>query len=200
MTPLTDSTRIGSAHRARILDAAIELTATNGWQKITMSRIADEVGVSRQTVYNEMGSKAGLAHAMVFAELERFLAVVDQSFDQHPSDFTSAIRVAVTGVLELAQHNKLLQLIVSAGYGAETELLPLLTTDAGSLLSTAKDAIAHRVAAMDVPVSEHTTQVLIDLVVRMVLSHIMRPSGPPQETARDISWIIAAVLDQNAHQ
>ena len=32
------------------------------------------------------------------------------------------------------------------------------------------------------------------MVVRVVLSHVMQPSGPPAETADDIAWIAARVL------
>jgi hypothetical protein len=31
-------------------------------------------------------------------------------------------------------------------------------------------------------------------VVRVVLSHVMQPSGPPAATADDIAWIAARVL------
>ena len=44
------------------------------------------------------------------------------------ANLVEAIRGASRGVLELARRNALLQAVVSASYGAETELLPLLTT------------------------------------------------------------------------
>ena len=34
----------------------------------------------------------------------------------------------------------------------------------------------------------------IDMVVRVVLSHVMQPSGTPAETAADIAWVAARVL------
>ena len=46
-----------------------------------MARLAEEVGVSRQTVYNEVGTKPGLAEAMILSELDRFLGVVNRAFD-----------------------------------------------------------------------------------------------------------------------
>ena len=50
--------------RERVVDAAVRLTAQIGWSQVTMARLAEEVGVSRQTVYNEVGTKPGLAEAM----------------------------------------------------------------------------------------------------------------------------------------
>ena len=99
-----------------------------------MARLADAVGVSRQTVYNEVGSKPALAEAMVLEELARFLAVVEQAFDAEPDDLTRAIERSVRDVLTYARANTLLHAVVSATHGADTELLPLLTTNAGSLL------------------------------------------------------------------
>ena len=72
--------------RERVVDAAVRLTAQIGWSQVTMARLAQEVGVSRQTVYNEVGTKPGLAEAMILRELDRFLASVTVAFDEHPDD------------------------------------------------------------------------------------------------------------------
>ena len=60
-------------HRDRMLAAAARFTAEHGWGALTMGKLADLVGVSRQTVYNELGGKPQLAEAMVLRELELFL-------------------------------------------------------------------------------------------------------------------------------
>src|SRR4249919_2366859 len=140
--------------RERIVGAAVALTTEVGWARVTMGTIADRVGVSRQTVYNEVGTKPGLAEAMILHELDRFLGVVSLAFDAHPDDLVSAIREASRGVLTLAQDNQLLHAVVSATHGADTELLPLLTTHAESLLVAAKTVVAARVAPYDITLSE----------------------------------------------
>ena len=61
--------------------------------------------MSRQTVYNEIGTKPALAEAMILAELDRFLAGVSDAFDRHPSDLVAAIEDAARDVLVLAQGN-----------------------------------------------------------------------------------------------
>ncbi len=180
--------------RQRLIAAAVDLTLADGWSHVTMARLAAEVGVSRQTVYNEIGTKSALAAAMVMAELERFLGVVTDAFDAHPDDLVAAIEAACTGVLELAQGNRLLKAVVSATHGADTELLPLLTTHSESLMTVAKAVVAERVAAYDVPLAGPRLDAAIDMVVRVVLSHVMQPSGSPQETAADLAWIAERVL------
>src|SRR5689334_14855940 len=130
----------------RVVATAAELTLEVGWAGVTMGKLADRVGVSRQTVYNEVGSKPQLAEEMVLAELATFLAVVDAAFDRHPTDLVAAIRDAAQGVLEVAQRNALLQAVVSGSYGAATELLPLLTSRNDALVLTATHAVSRRVA------------------------------------------------------
>jgi AcrR family transcriptional regulator len=180
--------------RERVIDAAITLTTEDGWAQVTMARLAHAVGVSRQTVYNEIGSKPRLAEAMILHELDRFLGLVTLAFDAHPTDLVAAIRFASRTVLEASQDNPLLRAIVSATHGADTELLPLLTTHAGALLSTAKSVLVERVAPYDVELSATQLDAAIDAVVRVVLSHVMQPSASPRRTADDVAWIAARVL------
>ncbi len=183
-----------STLRERLLAAAVDLTTGAGWAKVTMARLADEVGVSRQTVYNEIGTKNDLAAAMVLRELDRFLAGVDRSFDEHPDDLIAAIRDSSRRVLKYAQDNALLHAVVSATHGADTELLPLLTTHAEFLLEGAKLVIGNRVASYSVDLAPERLEACIDMVVRLVLSHVMQPSADPARTADDIAWMAARIL------
>jgi AcrR family transcriptional regulator len=178
----------------RVVTAAAELTLEVGWAGVTMGKLADRVGVSRQTIYNEVGSKPQLAEEMVLAELAKFLAVVDRAFDEHPAELVEAIRAAARGVLELARSNALLQAVVSASYGAETELLPLLTTRNDALVLTATQLVRQRVTAYDVGIVERHLDAAIDMVVRLVLSHVVHPLGEPADTADDIAWIAGRTL------
>ena len=180
--------------RERVIDAAVVLTTEQGWAHVTMARLADAVGVSRQTVYNEIGTKPRLAEAMILRELDRFLGVVTVAFDAHPDDLVGAIRGASRAVLEASADNPLLHAIVSATHGADTELLPLLTTHAESLLATAKAVVTDRVAPYDVELTPTQLDAAIDMVVRVVLSHVMQPSGPADRTAGDLAWIADRVL------
>src|SRR5690349_16552631 len=127
----------GSSWRERLVLEAAELTRAGGWQAITMAKLADRVGVSRQTVYNEIGSKQQLAEAMIMHELEVFLRGVDAAFANNPDDLVAAIREAATAVLRESRSNPLLHAVLSASHGAESTLLPLLTTQVEPIISAA---------------------------------------------------------------
>lgn len=180
--------------RDRIVLAASAMTTSEGWAAVTMSRLAAEVGVSRQTVYNEVGGKPALAEAMILHELARFLELVNTAFDDHPDDLVAAIRGASAAVLELAEDNRLLHAIVSATHGADTELLPLLTTHSESLLGVAKQVVTERVEPYRLDLPEARLEAAIDMVVRLVLSHVMQPSARPAQTAEDVAWIVERTL------
>jgi len=181
-------------HRDRLLSAAARLTAEHGWGALTMAKLADLVGVSRQTVYNEIGGKPQLAEAMVLRELELFLDLVDSAFQDNPDELVKGIEAAAFRVLDLARTDPLLHAILSSSQGADSELLPLLTTNSEPLLGAAGQMIRAHVSTYDLHMEEPRIEVLIDMVVRLVLSHVMQPTGEPAETAEAIAWIAERVL------
>lgn len=180
--------------RSRIIAAAARLTCADGWSKVTMGRLAAEAGVSRQTVYNAVGSREDLAEAMVLTESAKFIFEIVEGFDNHPDDLLSAIHEAVENTLVLAQGNALLRAVVSATHGADTELLPLLTTHSEPLMGTLLVVVQDRVDQYEIDLEPERVTAVIDLVVRSVLSHVMQPTAAPRETADSITWLVARVL------
>jgi AcrR family transcriptional regulator len=184
--------------RERLVSQAAELTRSGGWQAITMAKLADRVGVSRQTVYNEIGSKRQLAEAMIMHELEVFLQAVDAAFEENPHDLGGAIREASARVLEMAASNPLLHAVLSASHGAESDLLPLLTTQVEPLIEAAHGLVRRHLDTYDHGLEEHRIDPLVDMVIRLVLSHVTAPSTSPRETAENIAWIAERVLRLDA--
>jgi len=84
--------------------------------------------------------------------------------------------------------------IVSSTTGAETELLPPLTTRSTSLLETARAVVTTRLSAYDVSADDRTVDAAVDVLVRTVLSHVMQPSGSPAQSAPGIVDVVAAAL------
>jgi len=187
--------------RDRLVEAAAAITCEAGWSAVTMSKVAARAGVSRQTVYNELGSKPALGQAMVLRELERFLAVVAAELDSH-DDLVEAIRSAAEKILVMAAENPLLHAVLASAHSgsgdgsANGDLLPFLTTDAAPLIGAATAVIADRVPSRypDLGLTERELGVAIDAIVRLVLSHVMQPDADPGATSDDLAWIVARVL------
>lgn len=178
----------------RILAAAAEMTDELGWSGVTMAALAERVGVSRQTVYNEWGSRDRLAEAMVLRELGAFLDEVDAGFDANPGDLEVAVAEAIARVLDLSRVNPLLRAIVTATHGAETELVPLLTTRADVLIAVASERVRDRL--VDYPgVRRSAVDVTVDLLVRTVLSHVMQPSADPEVVPAALAAAVTRLLE-----
>lgn len=159
-----------------------------------MGRLAEQVGVSRQTIHTEIGSKRQLAEEVVFAELQQFLTLVDDAFQSHPTDLTAAVRTACREVLRRAAESPLLHAIVSTSHGARHDLLPLLTTQSDTLIDTAKTVLRTRLSPRTRPVSDQHLSAVTDMVVRTILSHVMQPSASPEHTADTIAWVVHQLL------
>ncbi|WP_337589353.1 TetR/AcrR family transcriptional regulator [Streptomyces xinghaiensis] len=73
-----------TAVRERLMDTAIAALSERPWTQIRLTGIAAEAGVSRQALYNEFGSKDGLARALAWREIDRYLAGVERALTRPP--------------------------------------------------------------------------------------------------------------------
>jgi AcrR family transcriptional regulator len=176
--------------RRAIVHAAIDLTVTDGWSGITMAKVAQAAGFSRQTVYNEVGGKPQLAEAMVEYELTGFLTRVEEAFAHEP-DPVDALRLAARSVLSYGEHHPLLGVIVAGG---ADDLLALLTVNAHAIHLLAHQAIGHHLE--NTPLANDTR--LIDLIVRVVLSYLTLPAPSLADAHARVDALICAIASNPA--
>lgn len=196
-------TRTDTSIRDRLMDAAHRIIERSGWSDVTMSAVGAAVGVSRQTVYNEFGSKHGLAEHLAMRELQTFLDVVRRRLADE-SDIVQGIRSACEGVLLMGEVSVIVRAIASSGprtfpHGPsmDNDFLKILTTESGQLVEAAVTIVQEAVRENYPPtgLTEPELAVAVEAVVRLVLSGITRPSKPPAQAADDIAWIISLVLE-----
>ncbi|MFI6942251.1 TetR/AcrR family transcriptional regulator [Streptomyces sp. NPDC050418] len=70
------------AARESLLEAASTALRRRPWPTVRMVDVAADAGVSRQTLYNEFGSKDGLARALVRRETDAYLAGADRALTE----------------------------------------------------------------------------------------------------------------------
>ena len=63
--------QVESDLRTSLLDAALRLFHERGYNGVGLEELAKEVGVTRQTVYNQFGSKGGLLRALAAFDEDR---------------------------------------------------------------------------------------------------------------------------------
>src|SRR3954471_21317778 len=96
--------------RDALLDAAYDAAVAGDWAGARMLDVARAAGVSRQTLYNEFGSKDALAQALAMREIERFIAGTERALDDaHPDDPIQAVGAAALYTFQQAADNPLLK-------------------------------------------------------------------------------------------
>jgi hypothetical protein len=78
----------------------------------------------------------------------------------------------------------------------DTDLLQLLTTESGEIIDSAVLVVMQIIVELypPLPLTEVELDVAIEVIVRLLLSAITRPSKSASEAADDIAWIIGLAL------
>lgn len=114
------------AARESLLDAAFEALARRPWAAVRMVDVAAAAGVSRQTLYNEFGSKEGLARALFRREADAYLAGVERALAVH-GDVRDRLTATAEWTASAARENALLRAVLT---GFWSERLPAPTLSA----------------------------------------------------------------------
>src|SRR3954467_13563342 len=98
-----------TATRDALLDAAYDAAVSGDWARTRMLDVATAAGVSRQTLYNEFGTKDALAQALAQRETEPFPADIEAAMAGVGVAPAEAVGVAVAHTLRQAADNPLLK-------------------------------------------------------------------------------------------
>ncbi|REK85533.1 TetR/AcrR family transcriptional regulator [Streptomyces inhibens] len=112
------------AARESLLDAAYTALANRAWAAVRMVDVAAAAGVSRQTLYNEFGSKEGLARALVRRETDNYLAGVARALARGGApaagtrgDAAARVVAAAAWTLRTARANPLVRAALTGCWG-----------------------------------------------------------------------------------
>jgi AcrR family transcriptional regulator len=175
------------AHHARLravlLAAARGLAVDRGWTAVRMADVANVSGVSRQTVYNEFGSRAGLAEALAAAEVASFVSAMRADFFGSRADARKAIRTAALRVIRETAGNPLVH---------DRELFPRRIS--GPVLDAAGAVIREWAAVFHPIYPAKTVEVAAESIVRLTVSHLVLPLDPPEKTAAALADVFVRLL------
>lgn len=162
--------------RASILDAAWERACHAAWSQVRIADIASDVGVSRQTIYNEFGTKDDLSLALFDRELKHFLAELETRVAASER-FEDGIRAALHWMIDqVTDHELLGRMVADARSGAGEGLVPVLTVRSDMIIEPVRATLS-RIALERWPeVDPAAAEVVADLYVRLTLSQIVTPT------------------------
>lgn len=177
--------------RDTIVAAVDHLARTRGWSATTMSDVAAEAGVSRQTVYNEFGSRQALVEAYVRREVGTLIGEVEDEVRSRADDARGAVQAAFALFLKLASDEPLVQVIVADAEGGEL---------AGLLTALGRSIATERISALVVDVwpqvSLADAALLAETLARLAISHALLPTEDVNATAASISRLVGPFVDE----
>jgi len=166
----------------RLLDASVEIITEEGWDRLSMTKVAQRSGVPRQSLYKEVGTKSELGEAVVAREADRFLTGMREAIAAHLGSTAEAVGAAARFALEYGATNAVLKAIVRHSH--DIALLELLTVRPEAVLAQASREVAK--ALGDPPES------LVDTMVRLTLSHLLQPTVSVDEAVARIVRAVSA--------
>ncbi|MFT3900650.1 MAG: TetR family transcriptional regulator [Gordonia sp. (in: high G+C Gram-positive bacteria)] len=180
--------------RNSLLDGLRELLVEKDWSQVRMSDVASAAGVSRQTVYNEFGTRYGLAQAYAERLTAQLASIVADQLAKHVGDVEGALH---EGFGEFFTGVAVDPLIASLLAGeAKPDLLKIVTTDAGPLITTASDILLQALADstwLSLPPDDALR--ISRALTRMAMSYVTMPPEGDRDVAADLASIIGPAIE-----
>jgi AcrR family transcriptional regulator len=199
-----------STVRKTLLDAAMAALATQPWGAIRMVDVAAAAGVSRQTLYNEFGSKEGIAKVLARRETDEFLAGFERALNiaaQRGADAADCCAAAAEWTLNATRGNPLVRAALT---GCRSERLPAAAVVPGArvpraragdqVLSPEELIAAMRGRATAVLERDHAgadraeVGLAGEAVVRLTLSYVVAPVEEDEEACRQVARTVRRLL------
>ncbi len=177
--------------RDTVINAVNELVRTRGWSATRMSDVAAAAGVSRQTLYNEFGSRTALVEVYVTREIETIVEQVSAAVRADADDAHRALRHAFALFLKLASDEPVMQIVAA---NADAGELHRLLTGLGQQLASA--TVAQLIPEVWPQVTADDARRLSDSLVRLAISHALAPGQDPTTTADDVDRVLAPFIDE----
>jgi AcrR family transcriptional regulator len=169
--------------RESLLDAALSALAQHPWGAVRMVDVAATAGVSRQTLYNEFGSKEGIARALARREADDFLDGVEHALSaasRHGADPGECFAAATARMLHTARANGLVRATLTGCRGDGVPAAAVITVPAQRRLRARKE---------DQPLT--STEVVAAIRSRAALA---LEQGFPKLDPADVAWTCEAAV------
>ncbi|GAA3207331.1 TetR/AcrR family transcriptional regulator [Actinocorallia longicatena] len=178
--------------REEILDAAHRITCERGWAAVTNTSLAQEVGISRQTIYKEFGTRLQVGEALLLREADRMSTDLRAITDRCP-DVPSFIATLVEFALTVVPGHPLLTTIPRTSRHGDS-LLSLITLHAAPLISATSATIAEQILRLAPELDPGAVRATLDSLIRLAVSHLLQPSPDPRAAAGHLTHLACRSL------
>ncbi|QBJ95330.1 TetR/AcrR family transcriptional regulator [Rhodococcus sp. ABRD24] len=179
--------------RESILGAVHDLLLERDWSKVTMTDVAAMAGISRQTLYNEFGSRQGLAEGYALRLVDRFVDAVESAVYAHVGDARAALVDGFAVYFHASAEDPLVRSLRNGA--AKPDLLRIVTTDSAPLVARASERLAETFRRSWIQAPEADSSILAHGVVRIALSYVSMPPASDRDDAQELAALLAPYVD-----
>lgn len=180
--------------RDSILDGMRELLLARDWSSITLSDVAKAAGISRQTIYNEFGSRHGLAQGYALRLADRLVDQIDGAINDNVGDVYAAF---LQGFRDFFTESAADPLVISLLTGtSKPDLLQIITTDSAPIISRCSARLTESFMNSWVRASEEDAGVLARAIVRLAMSYVSMPPEADHDVARDLARLMTPFAER----
>ena len=180
--------------RDSILDGMRELLLTRDWSAITLSDVAKAAGISRQTIYNEFGSRQGLAQGYALRLADRLVGQIQGAIVDNVGDVYAAF---LQGFRDFFTESAADPLVISLLTGtSKPDLLQIITTDSAPIITHCSARLTELFMISWVRCSEEDAGVLARAIVRLAMSYISMPPEADHDVARDLARLMTPFAER----
>ncbi|WP_183098688.1 TetR family transcriptional regulator [Nocardioides pelophilus] len=184
--------RSGVPTRTAVFAALREVLTEKQWRKVTLETVAKKAGVSRQTIYNDFGSRAGLAEAYAFELADAFCDLVDADLEANAGDPQAALEAALRTFLHATSADPLIKRVQDGN--AHPDLVRLVTTDSGQLLAHIAGRLTEAVGRIWPIVDPVAARTLARTIARLGISYVAMPPETEDDVAAELAALLAPAL------
>jgi AcrR family transcriptional regulator len=180
--------------RDSILDGMREMLLSRDWSSITLSDVARAAGISRQTIYNEFGSRQGLAQGYALRLADRLVDEIEDAIVGNVGDVYAAF---LQGFRDFFAESAADPLVISLlTGGTKPDLLQLITTDSGPIITRASQRLTETFMNSWVRASEEDAGVLARAIVRLAMSYVSMPPEADHDVADDLARLMTPFAER----
>lgn len=180
--------------RDSILDGMRDELLTRDWSAITLSHVAKAAGISRQTIYNEFGSRHGLAQAYALRLADRLVDQIDGAIEGNEGDVHAAFMQGFRDFFTESAADPLVQSLLTGD--VKPDLLQLITTDSGPIITHCSQRLTSTFVDSWVKCTEDDAAVLARAIVRLAMSYVSMPPEADHDVARDLARLMTPFAER----
>ncbi len=180
--------------RDSVLDAMRDLLLTRDWSAVTLSDVARAAGISRQTIYNEFGSRQGLAQGYALRLADRLVDTVHAALDANVGNiYESFLQGFRSFFSEMASDPLVISLLTGV---AKPDLLQIITTDSAPIITRASERLTTAFTQTWLATSDEDAGVLARAIVRVALSYVSMPPEADHDVPRDLARLMTPFAER----